>query len=37
MASPSWQVDDKYDLLGVPSKISGKGFMINAGLFVGTF
>lgn len=37
MASPSWQVDDNYDLLGVPSKVSGKGFMINAGLFVGTF
>ncbi len=37
MALPSWKVDDKYDLLGVPSKVSGKGFMINAGLFVGTF
>ncbi len=37
MAAPSWQVDDKYDLLGVPSNVNGRGFMINAGLFVGTF
>jgi hypothetical protein len=37
MAAPSWKVDDEYELLGVPSKVSGRGFMINAGLFVGTF
>ncbi len=37
MAFPSWQVDGKYDLLGVPSKVSGRGFMIQAGLMVGTF
>jgi len=37
MVSPSWSVDDKYELLGVPSKMSGRGFMINGGLFVGTF
>jgi hypothetical protein len=37
MLSPSWTVDDNHELLGVPSKVSGKGFMINAGLFVGTF
>ncbi len=37
MSSPSWQVDSNYDLLGVPSSISGKGVMINAGIFVGTF
>lgn len=37
MFSPTWQVDEKYDLLGVPSNIKGNGFMINAGLFVGTF
>lgn len=37
MISPSWSVDDKYELLGVPSDISGRGFMINGGLFVGTF
>ncbi len=37
MVAPSWQLDDKYDLLGVPSKISGKGFMINFGVLAGTF
>jgi len=37
MSAPSWEVDSKYELLGVPSKVSGKGFMINAGLFVGTY
>jgi len=37
MSAPSWTVDDEYDLLGTPSDIHGKGFMINAGLFVGTF
>lgn len=37
MAAPSWKVDGEYELLGVPSKVSGRGFMINAGLFVGTF
>jgi hypothetical protein len=37
MISPSWKVDGEYELLGVPSKVSGSGFMINAGLLVGTF
>jgi len=37
MSSPSWTVDDNYDLLGVPDNVSGRGFMVNAGLFVGTF
>ncbi len=37
MSSPSWKLDDKYDLLGVPGNINGEGWMINAGIFVGTF
>lgn len=37
MSAPSWTVDDNYELLGVPSNVSGRGFMINAGLLVGTF
>ncbi|MBI5474971.1 MAG: hypothetical protein HY961_21730 [Ignavibacteriae bacterium] len=37
MFSPTWRVDGNYDLLGVPDNIHGKGFMVNAGLFVGTF
>jgi len=37
MSFPSWTVDDNYELLGVPSDVSGKGLMIQAGVFVGTF
>jgi hypothetical protein len=37
MVFPSWRVDGNYDLLGVPSDVSGRGFMVQAGLFVGTF
>jgi hypothetical protein len=37
MAAPSWKVDGNFDLLNVPSEVSGRGFMINAGLLVGTF
>jgi len=37
MSAPSWTIDDDHELLGVPSNITGKGFMINGGLFVGTF
>ena len=37
MMLPSWQVDSNYDLLNVPSSVSGKGFMVQAGLFLGTF
>ncbi len=37
MSFPSWQADEKYELLGVPSAVSGRGLMINAGVFVGTF
>ncbi|MBI1804503.1 MAG: hypothetical protein HY033_01595 [Ignavibacteriae bacterium] len=37
MAGSNWKVDDTYDLFGVPDKISGKGWMINGGIFVGTF
>lgn len=37
MAGNSWKLDEKYDLVGVPDKISGRGFMINGGIFLGTF
>lgn len=37
MSAPSWTVDTNYELLGVPDNVSGKGFMVNAGLLVGTF
>jgi len=37
MAGGSWQIDDRYELVGVPDNISGKGWMINGGVFVGTF
>jgi hypothetical protein len=37
MAAPSWKVDGNFDLLNVPSEVSGRGFMVNAGILVGTF
>ncbi len=37
MAFPSWQVDGNYDFLGVPSNVKGSGFMVQAGIFFGTF
>ncbi len=37
MSGNSWKVDDKYDLAGVPSGVSGKGWMLNGGIFIGTF
>ena len=37
MAGGDWKLDDKYDVFGVPSSISGKGWMINTGIFLGTF
>jgi len=37
MSAPSWKADSKYELLGVPTKVSGKGFMINTGIMFGTF
>jgi hypothetical protein len=37
MASPTWKVDGNYDLLGVPSDVSGRGAQINLALLVGLF
>jgi len=37
MAVTDWKLDDQYDLIGVPDKVSGRGFMINGGIFLGTF
>jgi hypothetical protein len=37
MSAPSWQVDNNYDLVGVPSNVTGKGWMVNGGVFLGTF
>ena len=37
MSFPSWQVDGKYELLGVPSEVSGKGLMLQGGILIGTF
>ncbi len=37
MAGGSWEIDDKYELLGVPDNVKGKGFILNGGIFVGTF
>ncbi len=37
MAGGSWELDGHYDLLGVPDGIDASGWMINAGIYVGTF
>ncbi len=37
MSSPSWEVDNNFDLVGVPSNVTGKGWMVNGGIFLGTF
>ncbi len=37
MAGSSWQMDDNYDVTGVPGDVKGEGFMLNTGLFIGTF
>ena len=37
MMAPSWTLDGEYDLAGVPGSVKGNGFMLNAGIFVGTF
>jgi hypothetical protein len=37
MSFPSWTVDGEYDLLGVPSDVSARGVMVQAGLLIGTF
>jgi hypothetical protein len=37
MLSPSWTLDGEHDLLNVPSSVKGNGFMINAGILLGTF
>jgi hypothetical protein len=37
VAGGDWRMDDKYEILNVPSSISGKGWMLNTGIFVGTF
>jgi hypothetical protein len=37
MTGPSWEVDNNFDLVGVPSNVSGKGWMVNGGIFLGTF
>ena len=37
MFGNNWKVDDNYDLLGVPDNINAKGWMINGGIFLGTF
>ena len=37
MAGSDWKIDDRYDLVGVPDNVNGKGWMINGGIFIGTF
>ena len=37
MTGSDWKRDDKYDVFGVPDNVSGKGWMLNSGIYIGTF
>jgi hypothetical protein len=37
MISPTWKLDEQFDVAGVPNKINGNGFVIHTGIFLGTF
>jgi hypothetical protein len=37
MAGSSWKRDDRFDEFGVPDDVKGKGWMLNGGLYIGTF
>ena len=37
MAGGSWELDGHYELLGVPDDIAADGWMINTGIYIGTF
>ena len=37
MSGSDWKRDQKYDVYGVPDNVSGKGWMLHSGIFVGTF
>lgn len=37
MSGGSWKLDGAYDLAGVPDDISANGWMVNAGIYLGTF
>ncbi|HUN65316.1 MAG TPA: hypothetical protein VMW43_04385 [Bacteroidota bacterium] len=37
LVGSDWKFNDRYDLAGVPDNINSKGWMINGGIFIGTF
>ena len=37
MAGGDWKRDERYDVYGVPDGVSGKGWTVQSGIFVGTF
>lgn len=37
MSGPSWEADNNFEVVSVPSNVTGKGVMINGGIFLGTF
>ena len=37
MAGGSWKLDARFDLAGVPDGIGASGWMINTGIYIGTF
>jgi len=37
MLNPEWKLDDKFEVVGVPSDLTANGIVINTGIFFGTF
>lgn len=37
MSNPTWKRDDKFEVFGVPDDVTGKGWSVNTGIFIGTF
>lgn len=37
MAGGEWKLDDEFELVGVPKKLNASGFIIDGGIFLGTF
>lgn len=37
MIGGKWKLDDEFELIGVPDNLNGSGFMLDGGIFIGTF
>lgn len=37
MTGGKWKLDDEFELIGVPDKLNASGFILDSGIFIGTF